>query len=74
MRVLIRHIGTGMFYQAERSWTVAPAAAWDFKASANALQLVTELKLTEVEILLWFDDPRYNLSLPLQGQHPPNRP
>jgi hypothetical protein len=65
MRVLLRHSQTGLYYLDPKQWTDRPEEAWDFKASVKALQLVTEMKIEGVEILLWFDDPRYNLTLPL---------
>ncbi|HVV02278.1 MAG TPA: hypothetical protein VHH88_12995, partial [Verrucomicrobiae bacterium] len=65
MKVLLRHVNTGLYYRDSSEWTENPDAASDFKASANALQLVSEMRLEGVEIVLWFDDPRYNLILPL---------
>jgi hypothetical protein len=71
MRVLLRHAQTGLYFLDPKQWTDQPEAAWDFKTSVNALQLVTEMKIEGVEILLWFDDPRYNLTLPVnQIQRP----
>jgi hypothetical protein len=74
MRVLLRHPTTGLYFLNSKEWTERPEDAWDFKTSVNALQLVTEMKMQEVEILLWFDDPRYNLTLPLTAIQPPTRP
>ncbi len=71
MRVLLRHSQTGLYFLDSKQWTDRPEEAWDFTTSVNALQLVTEMKIEGVEILLWFDDPRYNLTLPLSQFQPP---
>jgi hypothetical protein len=70
MRVLLRHSQTGLYFLDPKQWTERPEEAWDFRTSVNALQLVTEMKIEGVEIVLWFDDPRYNLTLPLSNFRP----
>ena len=66
MRVLLRHAQTGAFYQSAEHWVERAEDAWDFKSSASALQLVSEMKLEGVDIVFWFDDPRYNMILPIK--------
>ena len=70
MRVLLRHLQTGLYFRDHQGWTDQPDSGWDFKTSAKALQLVTEMGIQGVEILLWFDDPRYNLTLPISDVRP----
>ena len=66
MRILLRHTGTGLFFESEDKWTTQPATARDFGSSGNAIVFVTEWGLSEVEILMAFDDPRYNITLPIR--------
>ncbi len=68
MRVLLRHVKTGRYYQNPGNWTARAEEALCFSNTIQALSRVAELKLDEVEILLAFDDPRYNIRLPVRGR------
>ncbi|SPE55700.1 hypothetical protein SBV1_2280020 [Verrucomicrobia bacterium] len=65
MRILLRHKDTGEYYRTENQWTSQAGEARDFESSAAALGFCVEARLREVEILLAFDDARYNIRLPL---------
>jgi len=49
-------------------------AARDFVTSARAIQLAFEWRLKEVEVVLAFDDPRYNLAMRLNTRPEPPEP
>lgn len=71
MRILLRHTGTGLFFESEDKWTTEPEAARDFGSSGRAIVFVTEWGLGDVEILMAFDDPRYNITLPIRNRPVP---
>ena len=74
MRTLIRSTRTGLFYRSEHEWTGDMVAARDFVTSARAIQLAFEWRLKEVEVVLAFDDPRYNLAMRLNTRPEPPEP
>lgn len=67
MHVLLRHRKTGLFYQCDDHWIGDAEAAHDFGSSANAILFVHERRLSDIEVILAFDDPRYNISLPVNS-------
>ena len=63
-------------------WTPEQEAAQNLAQVARAVELIFEAHLENVEILLCYDDPRYDLVLPVPpspslhdspGHHPPSR-
>jgi hypothetical protein len=73
MRVLLRSTKTNLFYESGSDWTADSEAAHDFGNSARAIQFVVEWRLLNVEVVLAFDDPHYNIRLPLNRPDPPYR-
>jgi hypothetical protein len=73
MRVLLRQTTTGHFFQAINEWTPSREEAMVFRHGGEAVYLVHQLKLQHVEILLAFDDPRYDIHLSL-GESPASPP
>ncbi len=71
MRTLLRSTKNGLFYRAEGDWTGDMAAARDFGSSARAIQLAFEWRLHDVEVVLAFEDPRYNISMPVRNRPEP---
>jgi hypothetical protein len=67
MRILLYHTPTGMFFQSPDQWTSNPESADDFKNSPKAILFARERGLTEVEVLWDFDDPEYNVRLPVNS-------
>ncbi|HWH67794.1 MAG TPA: hypothetical protein VNT26_00285 [Candidatus Sulfotelmatobacter sp.] len=68
MRVLLRSTETGRFFQSPGRWTDRLEQALDFKRGAEAIRLAYELKLQHVEILFSFENPLYNIRLPLRPE------
>jgi hypothetical protein len=64
MRVLLCDNKTGLYYQSPDQWTGDAASAKDFRSSFKALLFAHERSLREVEVLLDFGDPEYNVHLP----------
>ena len=65
MKVFIRHTQTGWYYQEPSKWTADQGAAYNLGQVARAVERIFEAHLENVEILLCYDDPRYDLVLPV---------
>ena len=65
MKVFIRDTQTGWYFQEPSKWTPEQEAAQDLAQVARAVELIFEAHLDNVEILLCYDDPRYDLVLPV---------
>ena len=65
MKVFLRNTQTGWFYQGPSQWTPNQAAALNLEQVARAVSHIFEIHLENVEILLSYDDPRYDLVLPV---------
>lgn len=65
MKVFIRDTQTGWYFQEPSKWALGQEAAHDLAQVARAVELIFEAHLEHVEILLCYDDPRYDLILPV---------
>jgi hypothetical protein len=65
MKVFLRNTQTGWYYQGPSQWTPEQAAALDLHQVTRAVERIFEAHLENVEILLSYDDPRYDLVLPV---------
>ena len=65
MKVFLRNTQTGWFYQGPSQWTPEQAAALNLEQVARAVARIFETHLENVEILLSYDDPHYDLVLPV---------
>jgi len=65
MKVFLRNTQTGWYYQEPSKWTPAQEEALDLALVARAVERIFETHLENVEILLCYDDPRYDLILPV---------
>lgn len=67
MKVLLRNRARGNYFQGVDDWTLKLAEAFDFQSPERAVKFVrnANLKAAEMEIVLAFDNPRYNISFPV---------
>jgi hypothetical protein len=65
MKVLLRSIETGMYYEDASKWTSDQTAAFDFEKTTRVVELVFSAHLTNVEMLLISEDPTFDLILPI---------
>jgi hypothetical protein len=65
VKVLLRDTRNGWYYQGPSEWTPEQDLALDVGQAARAVALAFEAHLWDVEILLCYEDPRYNLILPI---------
>ena len=69
MKVVLRNTVNGWYYQGPSKWTPRQQEALDLRQSARAVEIVFLEHLENVEIVLCYDDPRYNLVLPVERPH-----
>jgi hypothetical protein len=72
MRVLLRHSKTRRFYVDPTRWTDQVDCARDFLAITPAEEVAQSRHLTQMEIVLWYEDPVCQLTLPLGDDAPPS--
>jgi len=65
MKVFLRNTQTGWYYQGPSQWTPEQGAALDLRQVTRAVERIFEARLENMEILLSYDDPRYDLVLPV---------
>jgi hypothetical protein len=65
MKVFLRNTQTGWYYQGPAQWTPEQGEAFDLRQVARAVERIFEAHIENVEILLCYDDPRYDLVLPV---------
>ena len=63
MKVFLRNTQTGWYYQGPSQWTPEQGAALDLRQVARAVERIFEAHIENVEILLCYDDPHYDLVL-----------
>jgi hypothetical protein len=72
--VFLRNTQTGWFYQEPSKWTPEQDGAQDLGQVTRAVELIFSARLENVEILLSYDDPRYDLVLPVPPSPSRNDP
>jgi hypothetical protein len=65
MKVYIRNTKTGWYFQEPSKWTQEQGSACDLEQVAKAVERIFADHLEDVEILLSYDEPRYDLVLPV---------
>ena len=65
MKVLLQNIKTGLFFKETGVWTDDCTEAREFPNSLSAINFCNANGLKEVQVLLKFKQPRYDVSLPV---------
>jgi len=65
MKTLLRNAQTGVYYQGIANWTNDPHDAFDFRVPERAIRFVRDAGLDRVEVVFAFDDPQYNVPIPI---------
>jgi hypothetical protein len=63
MRVILRNTATRLFYAGADGWTEAQSEAFDFGDTSRALDAVAGGNLGPVELLMSFEDPKFEIPL-----------
>jgi len=71
MRTILRNWTTDCYFQGVADWTKDLAKAFDFRSPERVARFVVAAGLNpkDMELILAFDDPRYNISLPIDGRY-----
>jgi hypothetical protein len=67
MRILLQQKETGLYFKDIDSWTRHGSEAMDFVSSTAAIDFCVLNKLTGVQMVLKFDEQKYDIVLPLQS-------
>ena len=70
MKVFLHNTVTGDYYQGPSQWTADQQEALDLKHMSHAIELAFGSRMENVEVLLCYDDPRYNIILPVTSSRP----
>jgi CheY-like chemotaxis protein len=65
MRVLLRNMNSGRYFQSEGQWADDPKEALDLQQSTSALTLARAMNVGNLEVLYEFNDGRVNVRLPM---------
>jgi len=70
MRTLLRNTTTGFYSEARDKWTSHPEQAFDFTSTERVIRFVrnSQLETNELEVILAFDNPEFNITLPINGR------
>ena len=66
MRVLLCNNRSGLYYEASGRWSASREEAYDFGDSHAAIRFAVESGLTGVELVLAYNDPSLDVTLPLE--------
>ncbi len=64
MRILLQHKDSGLYFKDVDSWTGDPGEAMDFVSSSTALEFCATNKLDLVQVVLKFEEEKYEIVLP----------
>ena len=73
MRILLQHKDSGLYFKDVGSWTGDTAEAMDFVSSGAALEFCAASKLVAVQVVLKFEDEKYEIVLPDVAAQPGDR-
>ena len=65
MRILIQQKETGLYFRDIDAWTRNPGEAMDFLSSTSAIDFCVVNKIADVQLVLKFDEQRYDIVLPV---------
>lgn len=70
MRILLQQKNSGLYFKELGAWTPNAAEATDFLSSTKALAFCAANKISDVQLVLKFDEQHYDIVLPATvGRH-----
>ncbi len=66
MRILLQQKETGLYFKDVGSWVRGAAEAMDFVSSTSAIEFCVTNKLPGVQLVLKFQDQKFDIVLPVQ--------
>lgn len=65
MRILLQQKKTGLYFKDVSIWTPDATAAMDFLSSTRAIEFCAVHNLSDVQLVLKFDEQLYDIVLPM---------
>jgi len=72
MKILLQQKESGLYFRDVGAWDPDPAQAMDFLSSTSAIDFCVANKINGVQLVLKFEEQRYDIVLPVLT--PPNDP
>ena len=66
MKILLQQKESGLYFRDVGSWVSDPSEAIDFLSSTSAIDFCVANKISHVQLVLKFDEQRYDIVLPVQ--------
>jgi hypothetical protein len=70
MRILIQQKETSLYFKDVGTWTRNPTEAMDFLSSTSAIEFCVTNKISSVQLVLKFEEQRYDIVLPVLARPP----
>ncbi|HVV00159.1 MAG TPA: hypothetical protein VHH88_02280 [Verrucomicrobiae bacterium] len=67
MKVFLRSKNTGLFYAGPDTWTSDSTQAFEFRGPDTALDVVSDGNLPAMEVVIHFEEARFDLPLNIVG-------
>lgn len=71
MRILIQQKNSGLYFQDIGAWTKNSAEAMDFLSSTSAIDFCVLNKISQVQLVLKFEEQQYDIVLPVLSRTSP---
>jgi hypothetical protein len=65
MKILLQQKDTGLYFKDINGWDPDPNVAMDFISSTTAIDFCVANKISGVQLVLKFDEPRYDIIVPV---------
>jgi hypothetical protein len=66
MRILLQQKETGLYFKDIASWVRVSSEAMDFLSSTAAIDFCVSNKISDVQLVLKFDEQKYDIVLPVR--------
>jgi len=68
MKILLQQKESGLYFRDVGAWDPDPAQAMDFLSSTSAIDFCVANKINGVQLVLKFEEQRYDIVLPVLNQ------
>jgi hypothetical protein len=65
MKILLQQKENGLYFKDIDAWDANPSQAMDFLSSTSAIDFCVANKISDVQIVLKFEEQRYDIVLPV---------
>ena len=65
MKILLQNCVNHLYLKGVQEWTAEPSEAKSFPTSENAISYCTEHQISAVQVVLKFDERRYDIQVPI---------